>query len=266
MKIIQITDTHLLPPGGLIFGIDPAAQLAAIVAEIAAHHRDTDLVVLTGDLCNDGDPAAYALLREVLAGLPCEVRLLLGNHDDRPSFRGAFPDHPVDENGFVQSSLDTPQGRLLFLDSHHPATIGGRFCADRQSWLRGALKGAGSAPVTVFIHHPPVPDGLAHFEHIGLHDAGDLMAILTAHPGGVRHIVFGHIHVPLCGTSAGGIAFSSGQSSAHRFVTDIDNPAPFWTSGPPCYRVLMLDEQGFRAYSAQIGEARLAKAQICAGP
>ena len=93
-----------------------------------------------------------------------------------------------------------------------------------------------------------------------------LLARLAAHAGGVRHIVFGHIHVPLAGTTAGGIAFSSGQSCAHRFITDLDAPDPWWTGGNPCYRILILDEHGFRAYGTEVGEPRLARAEACAGP
>lgn len=266
MKIIQITDTHLLPPGGRLHGLDPAAQLGRAVGDICARHADADLGVITGDLCNDGDPDAYALLREIIAPLPFPVRLMLGNHDDRPAFRAAFPDHPVDAAGHVQSLIDTPHGRLLFLDSHAPGLIGGRYCDQRLSWLDTALAEAGPLPVTVFIHHPPVPDGLAHFANIGLHDAEAVMRRLAAHPAGVRHIVFGHIHVPLAGTSPEGIAYSSGQAMSHRFITDPRNPAPWWTGGNPCYRVIHIDALGFRAYGSEVGEQRMGRAEVCAGP
>lgn len=266
MKIIQITDTHLVPPGERLYGLDPAEQLRRVVADVGACHADADLVVITGDLCNDGDPEAYALLRDLLAPLAVPVRLMLGNHDRRPAFQEAFPEAPRDAAGFVQSFLDTPFGRLLFLDTHEAGLIGGRYGADRLAFLDDALAGAGDAPVTLFIHHPPVPDGLAHFQHIGLHDAGALMARLQAHPAGVRHIVFGHIHVPLAGTSPEGFAYSSGQACSHRFITDLDDPAPWWTDGNPCYRVLVLDEMGFRAYGAEVGQRRLDRAPVCVGP
>jgi 3',5'-cyclic AMP phosphodiesterase CpdA len=266
MKIIQITDTHLVPPGGLVNGVDPDAQLRSAIADIVARHADADLLAITGDLCNDGDPSAYALLREILASVPFPVRMVLGNHDDRANFRAAFPDHPVDAAGFVQFHQDTAFGRLLFLDSHEPGVIGGRYCAARLAWLDRVLGEAGAAPVTVFIHHPPVPDGLAHFENIRLEDDGAMLARLSRHPGGVRHIVFGHIHVPMVGTSNEGIAYSSGQSCAHRFITAPDEPRPWWTAGAPCYRILMLDEFGFRAYSTEVGQQPTARAPYCAGP
>ncbi|MFC7704589.1 phosphodiesterase [Plastorhodobacter daqingensis] len=266
MKIIQITDTHLLPPGGRLHGLDPADQLRRAIDHICQTEADADLLVITGDLCNDGDPEAYALLREILAPVPFPVRMLLGNHDARPAFREAFPDHPIDAAGYVQSTLDSPHGRLLFLDSHEPGLIGGRYGADRLGWLRTSLERAGPQPVTVFIHHPPVPDGLAHFASIGLHDAAPLMQVLAAHPGGVRHIVFGHIHVPLAGTSREGIAFSSGQAMSHRFITAPADPAPWWAGGNPCYRLIQIDTLGFRAYGVEVGQQPIARAAVCAGP
>ncbi len=181
MKIIQITDTHLMPSGIIVNGVDPERQLRAAIADIVEKHSDADLGVMTGDLCNFGDPEAYALLKDILAPVPFEMRLLLGNHDDRANFRNAFPDHPVDENGFVQSHLDTPFGRLLFLDSHAAGVIGGHYGEDRMAWLDSALAGAGGEPVTVFIHHPPMDCGIAHFARIGMHDEGRLMQRLAAH-------------------------------------------------------------------------------------
>lgn len=266
MKIIQITDTHLVPSGVMVNGLEPEMQLRRAIGDVLDRHGDTDLLVITGDLCNDGEPEAYALLRDILAPVPFPVQLMLGNHDRRPEFVKAFPDQPRDANGFVQSFLDTDHGRLLFLDSHEAGLIGGMYGPDRMAFLDEALAGAGDTPVTVFIHHPPMPDGIAHFKHIGLHDDGALLDRLNAHPGGVRHVVFGHIHMPLTGVTRSGIPFSSGQSTTHRFITDIDDPAPVWTDGKPCYRIIMLDDLGFRAFSAEVGETPIVRVQPCPGP
>lgn len=266
MKIIQITDTHLVPSGRIVNGVDPEAQLRAAIADILTRHPDADLLTLTGDLCNDGEPEAYALLRDILAPVPFPVRLMLGNHDRRPAFAEAFPDHPRDAYGFIQSHMDTAFGRLLFLDTHEAGVIGGIYGPDRLAWLDEALAGAGDAPVTVFLHHPPMADGLAHFEHIGLHDDGALLQRLEAHRPGIRHVVFGHIHVPLVGVTAGGVAFSSGQACSHRFITDLADPAPWWTGGNPCYRILTLGTYGLRAYGAEVGQKATHRAVECAGP
>lgn len=266
MKIIQITDTHLVPSGVSVNGVDPERQLRAAISDILARHADADILVITGDLCNDGEPAAYALLKDILAPVPCEVRLLLGNHDARPQFIEAFPDHPLDANGFIQSFIDTPHGRLIFLDSHEKGVIGGMFGDDRMVFVDEALSGAGETPATIFIHHPPMDCGIAHFDRIGMHDDGRLMRRLAAHTPGLRHVVFGHIHVPMTGMSPEGISYSSGQACAHRFITDLDAPDPLWTGGNPCYRILDLDENGFRAYEAEVGQTVTGQAPICTGP
>ncbi|WP_128253755.1 phosphodiesterase [Falsirhodobacter deserti] len=266
MKIIQLTDTHLMPPGVPANGVDPEAQLRAAVADILANHDDADLLVITGDLCNHGDPEAYELLREILAPVPFPARLMLGNHDRRPEFIAAFPDHPRDTNGHVQSVMDTEWGRLLFLDTHEADVIGGIYGPDRMAWLDEALKGADEKPVTVFLHHPPIRDGIRHFRDISLHDDGAMLARLAAHPGGVRHIVFGHIHIPLAGTSPEGIAYSSGQSCTHRFITNLNVADPWWTGGNPCYRILFIDDLGFRAFGAEVGQRPTERAPICTGP
>lgn len=266
MKIIQITDTHLVQSGLIVNGLDPERQLRSAVADAVKRHADANLLVITGDLCNHGEPAAYALLRDILAEVPFPIRLLLGNHDRRPAFFDAFPDHPRDEAGYVQSWMDTEFGRLVFLDSHEPGVIGGIYGKDRLDWLDRALADAGHLPVTVFVHHPPVDPGLRHFERIGMHDEGAVMARLATHRGGIRHIVFGHIHIPLTGTSAEGISYSSGQSCTHRFITDLDDPTPWWTGGNPCYRVLLLDAHGFRAYDMEVGQPRTARPELCHGP
>ncbi|MEH6690084.1 MAG: phosphodiesterase [Pseudorhizobium pelagicum] len=266
MKIIQVTDTHLMPSGVVVNGVDPEQQLRAAVADIIEKHADADLLVMTGDLCNYGDPEAYELLRDILAPVPFEVRLMLGNHDKRPAFVAAFPEQPRDDNGHIQSVMDTEFGRLLFLDSHEEGVIGGIYDEPRLAWLDRALSEAGDLPVTVFIHHPPMDAGIAHFNRIGMHDEGAVMRRLSAHPGGVRHILFGHIHVPLAGTSAEGIAYSSGQACSHRFITDLEALDPWWTSGNPCYRIVLLDDHGLRTYGAEVGQVQIERAIICEGP
>ena len=124
LKIIQITDTHLVPPGNLVNGVDPELQLRRTLDDVLARHADADLLVITGDLCNDGDPEAYALLREILSSVPFPIRLMLGNHDRRPAFVDAFPDHP---SGHAADFMvgTSPSGRTkgdrlaAYVQKHH---------------------------------------------------------------------------------------------------------------------------------------------------
>ena len=49
-----------------------------------------DAVLVSGDLGERGDPAEYALARELLAPLPMPVHVLAGNHDDHEALSEAF--------------------------------------------------------------------------------------------------------------------------------------------------------------------------------
>ena len=147
MKLIQVTDLHFVPPGTRLLGLDPRARLEACIDDIHSRNGDAALCLFTGDLADRGDPAAYQALKETLARLRLPWRLLIGNHDDRTAFKAAFPDAPLDEQGFVQSVVSTETGDLILLDTHEPETGEGRYCEARQAWLRQQIVAAAGPPV-----------------------------------------------------------------------------------------------------------------------
>ena len=117
MKFIHLTDPHFIPPGKTLYGRDPRVALDAAVADINAANSDAEMVVITGDLTHWGEPEAFANLADCLAPLTMPVKLLIGNHDHRPTFREHFPDQGIDANGFMQSIHETPAGAFIFLDT-----------------------------------------------------------------------------------------------------------------------------------------------------
>lgn len=269
MKIIQITDTHLVPPGERLHTLDPSARLQKVLDHVRATCKDADLVVFTGDIANDGAEPAYLGLRRMLAEVPLPVKLLLGNHDRRAPFLTVFPETEVDAGGYVQSFIDAPNSRdrLLFLDSLQEGEIGGRYCPARLDWLRNTLASCPDRAVTVFVHHPPVPHGMRHFQNIGFHSATELMTLLRAHPGGTRHLFFGHIHIPLSGVTRDGIGFTSGRGCNHQFVQEFDNPAPPWAAGPLNYTIITIGEEGVFAHGCDLFDVEpVAPSRACMGP
>jgi Icc protein len=269
MKIIQITDTHLMPPGVRLHTLDPGARLHRVLEHVRDTCADADLLVFTGDIANDGAEAAYLSLKEMLKDMPIPLRFLLGNHDRRASFLKVFPDTAVDDAGFVQSMLDTADGRdrLLFLDSLQEGETGGRYCQARLDWLAAALVDALDRQITLFVHHPPVPHGMRHFDKIGFHDAEAVMDLLSAHPGGVRHIFFGHIHIPLSGVTRDGIGFTAGRGCNHQFIQEFENPAPSWAAGPLNYNIITLRDEGVFVHGCDMFDVDpVAPSLACAGP
>jgi 3',5'-cyclic-AMP phosphodiesterase len=81
LPLAFLADAHLQDGGER----QPAAQaLARAVAEIRGLKPAPPLVLFGGDLAHNGDPAALALGREILADLPAPCLLLMGEGDGLP--------------------------------------------------------------------------------------------------------------------------------------------------------------------------------------
>ncbi|WP_240705162.1 phosphodiesterase [Pacificoceanicola onchidii] len=242
VKIIHLTDTHLVG-FGTVHGADPAARLAGAVASINAEHGDAAHVIVTGDLTENGEAAAYARFAEEIAKLTMPVHLMLGNHDNPDAFRQIFPTAPCDDTGFTQSAIDTPQGRLLLLDTHLPGSHAGRYCEARRDWLARQLARPG--PVMVFMHHPPFDIGIPSLDAIKLQEAEAFHAVLAPHKSRIRHLFFGHVHRALWGTWRG-IPYSAMRGLNHQVGLNLTGPADRMLGNfePPAYGVaLITDDQ-----------------------
>lgn len=192
MKIYIISDIHLLAPGETSKGLDTAQRFDLALQDLAENHSDSDLCVLLGDLADHGAEPAYRQLETRLNAMKVPVRVLIGNHDDRDTFRAVFPELPADEDGFVHSVLDTAKGRLIFLDTFEHDYVNGHMCEKRLTWLSARLTEAADRPVYLFMHHPPFEIGM-RVDAINMRDPAAFRACLKSH-NDIRQIVAGHTH------------------------------------------------------------------------
>ncbi len=245
MRVVQLTDPHLVAPGGRLFGLDPLARVDAALAHIARHEANADVLLVTGDLVDRGEPAAYAALAERLAAVSLPALLLLGNHDDRSAFRAAFPDAAVDAAGFVQGARDGDDGvSLLTLDTLAGDGDHGRLDADRRAWLADALAERRDRAVYVAMHHPPVATGIPGMDAIGLADAAAFWALVDAAPQ-VRHVFAGHIHRPFF-ARRGAVTVSTLPGPAHQVHLQFEaDDAVIGSLEPGCYGIARLGRDGF---------------------
>lgn len=244
MKIIQVTDVHLGRQGERRYGVDLHQRLASCIAHINAHHADAVLCVFTGDLTETGAPESYADLRTALNALSVPWRLLPGNHDRRANLAAAFPEVPVDGNGFVQSAHQMADEVLLFLDCLAEGRIEGELCERRLAWLDARLEETAGRPAYVFMHHPPVALGLPQLDPLALEQPERFLGLLRRH-GNVRHIFFGHVHRDIAGTVAG-IPFSAQRGLHARFELALDRSSEIVEQAPPSYAVILVDSANGR--------------------
>lgn len=242
MKLIHITDTHLVAPGVTLYGLDPYDRLRTCLDDVIANHADASLCVITGDLAHKGEAAAYRGLRTQLARLPMPWIPLLGNHDARAPFREVFPDVPRDGDGFTQSVLRLPEGDFLFLDTLDEGVSGGLYCEAREAWLAARLDEAGDRPVYLFMHHPPFPVRIPCLDRISL-ARPERFERLVAGRRNIRHLFYGHVHRPVCG-SWRGIPVSTMRGLNHQVPFDFVAVERVPKSHePPAYAVVFIEDE-----------------------
>ena len=242
MKFIHVTDPHLTEPGKMLWGTDPRERLSRCLDDIARLHGDAEFCVVSGDLTETGEPAAYEWLRQRLQDFPIKAFLMLGNHDDRTAFQSAFPDEPCCNDGFVQQSHMTDQGLFVFLDTKKDGkTSAGELCEIRRRWLAKQLADAGDAPVFLFMHHPPLDVGVPHMDRIKLDDPHSFAELLGA-GSNIRHIFFGHVH------RAGyynwrGFPCTSLPGTNHQVAMMHDSVGTAYSAEPAMYGIAVLDSE-----------------------
>jgi Icc protein len=226
MIIAQITDTHLLPEGRKLGNlIDTNAQLEAAVRRLSRLSTPPDVVLVTGDLTDDGEDESYAALRARLAGLDCPFYLIPGNHDRRRPLLEAFSDHAyLPRTGFLHYAIEDHAVRLIGLDTLVEGREDGVLCEERLAWLAGMLAAEPDRPTLIFLHHPPFESGIWWMDAMGLAGARGLAALLGRHRQ-VRLLVCGHVHRPFH-SAIGGVPVAVAPSTAWQVHLDLVPETP----------------------------------------
>lgn len=256
--VLQLSDIHLhRRPDRIVGGVDPRARLDTVVRAVvarlaegsggagslpadrspAASEAGTDapepaLVLLTGDLAEDGSPAAYAALDEALAPLGAWPRLALpGNHDDPGVLAAALGEPSVHR-------LD--RWTVVGADTTIPGEIDGELGPARLDALLVGIDGAATEHVLVALHHPPAPG--CDCDWFRLRDAAVLLPELAARRR-VRAVVSGHLHHAFDRSGPGGLRLLGAPATlnAYRHGPPTHEPDP---DGPTGARLLHLHDDG----------------------
>lgn len=195
MLIAHLSDLHLCPDGTLYQGVlDTAPRLAEALAKAAAFAPD--LLLLSGDLTEDGDAASYARLCDMLSGFPAPILAIPGNHDDRETFRtglrGLADMIPLAPDGPLHSLMDGPV-RVIGFDVTVPGQHHGLVTADHAHWLDCTLAAAPDTPTLIVTHQPPYSTGMAFIDDYRCFGEDHLARVLSRHPQ-VMCLLSGHVH------------------------------------------------------------------------
>lgn len=197
-KILQITDTHIVPQNDLAYGrVETASALKATVEtvnDMLDAIGPVDAVAITGDVTDYGNRADYERFKDIMASLKLPYLVLPGNHDDRENMRDAFAsEHWMPANGPICWHLELEDFILIGLDSLVQGQAHGQLCKQSLGYLQNVMKEAKGKPLLLGFHHPPVTIGLHVMDQNNLWNTDDLADCLRSYNGDVR-LITGHVH------------------------------------------------------------------------
>lgn len=180
--IVQISDLHCGSPYFV------SSLLERTIVEI--NELEPNVVVVSGDLTNEGYRQEFQTAREYLDQIACERTIVIpGNHDSR----NVGYVHFEELIGERSASLHSDGVSIVAIDSSEPDLDHGTVGRGRYPWIEDHFTPDAFLRVFVLHHHLlPIP-GTGRERNV-VHDAGDTLECLQR--ADVRLVLSGHKHVP----------------------------------------------------------------------
>ena len=188
LRIIQVSDCHVSSdPRADYRGKNADRNLADLLPAMRAWKPD--LVLLTGDISEDGSAASYGRVSVLLGALEAPLLALPGNHDLPSEMERFFPQGSW--GGPYQQVVKNWQ--LVLLDSTEQNRVGGRLSQQELDQLEHCLNISAAAFTLVALHHQPVPVNSHWIDRYGLEEPESFFHVLDRNPR-VRCVAWGHVH------------------------------------------------------------------------
>ena len=228
VRIVQISDCHVgADPGALYRGQSADKNLAAIVQ--VAKAWQPQLVMLTGDVSEDGSQESYERTSKLLAQIDVDVIALPGNHDDVSQMREYFPAGPWD-----RPYVHFLEGwQLIMLDSTEPGQVSGSFSPEQLERLGQALSDGEEIHRLLALHHQPVMVDAPWIDRYCLESPEEFFAVIDR-SSSVRCIAWGHVHQDFrierktCSLLGAPSSVANSLPGTERFSLDPTGPACRW--------------------------------------
>ena len=210
LRILHLSDTHFAGDGGRHYGVvDTAEHLRRALTHVG--HLLFDLVVVSGDVSEDGTEASYREIRDHLTpwahARGARVVFAMGNHDRRDAFREVLGDGQPDAEGQELAGIDLDRPvvsvvehdgwRVIVLDSSVPGFGYGQLEAEQKDFLRQTLRMPAEHGTVVVVHHPPLQAQTDLLRALALDEQDGRELVDIVRDTDVRVILSGHYHLPI---------------------------------------------------------------------
>ncbi len=204
MLIVQISDLHITKPLKMAYGVASTVQnLYQCINHINQLTPQPDLVLVTGDICNENSFDELVNAKMILDTLNTPYYVMPGNHDTRNELSTVFgtkhcPVTLEDKQSSHFLNYEIKQGdqselRMIAVDSTIDGKSGGELCKKRLAWLKTRLDEQTTKPTLIIMHHPPIKLGVFETD-VDLFIGTDKLKKLLKNYSNIKAILSGHVH------------------------------------------------------------------------
>ena len=187
-RIVQLTDIHLLPEvGDRVLEIDSCESLNDIFSDVLSLNKSPELILVTGDLAEDGSIRSYKRLRDIFESTACSFFVVPGNHDDVDNIKESL----VNETIKMQPATEIDGWVIAFVNSQAFGHDHGLIDQVELIQLESVLQKAKGKPCMVALHHSPTPE--CDYPGCQLNNAQEFLELLDRYPN-VKVVIAGHTH------------------------------------------------------------------------
>lgn len=257
MLIAQISDLHIRSSGELYGGVArSSAHLRLVVDHLHSLDTRPELVVVSGDLADEGNPDEYVEVAAELERLTIPCLLMAGNHDDRDNLRRAFPLHRyLPQEGALNYCIDDHDLRIIAVDTCGPGRHHGEIDGSTLSWLEFTLLANREKPTLVMMHHPPFACGIPYLDHFNLRAPGQLEDLLRRFDN-IEAVVCGHVHRMMVKQWAGTVVIACPSTTTEIALQLQMTAQPQSYLGPSAYLIHRWEKgQGLVTHLAHVDHA-----------
>lgn len=211
-------------------------MLADAIEHLNGQDPRPDLVLITGDLVEEGDAAEYAALRYLLARLERPYLLIPGNHDRREAFRCAFSNlsYLPRGTGPTHYVVEEHPVRIVALDTTVPGQHHGEIDAPGLEWLTETLERDRKRPTIIIMHHPPFACGIPYLDKYRCLAPERLESVIRRFAN-IERVLCGHVHRPIQAHWAGTIVCACPSTATQIALRLRPDAAPASYGEPPAY-------------------------------
>lgn len=187
MKVVQISDLHLAKdPAYRIYGlVNTQDTFIDVLNQVKA--EKPDLVIISGDLSQDGSAESYSRLKEQMHTLNCEVLTIYGNHDNPAAMQSNLIGNNIKHIPYKQSVA----GTFILCNSYQENLHTGLISASDLVNLENYLKSF--ADCIIVIHHHFVKLNTFIDKYI-LDNNVEFSALLQKYQSKIKLCITGHVH------------------------------------------------------------------------